>query len=386
MRVPFVNYKQSYRILRYEIDKAIKNCLKGGDLILRKDVEEFEQRVARMVKMRYAVGLNSGTDALFLALKALNIGTGDEVITTSYTFIATIAAIVNVGAMPVLVDVDERGLMDLEWVKKNLTSRTKAIIPVHMNGEVVDIKKLKEIAKVKVRKYKVKGLSEELTAVVPVDYIREIPIIEDSAQAFGVKTTADGIIKCFSHYPAKMLGCYGDGGSLATSDKNIAERIKVLRDNAQKRLKGGQKIEEALMVEFGYNSRLDNIQAAILNVKIKHFKQHLKRRYEIVRMYNRGLKLKRSSPQNYIYMTPQRDDLKRYLATKGIETLVRDQIPNHKHPGLGFEPINLPMTDRFAMEAIALPLYPELTNNQVKYVINKVKKWEKYVRTKILSR
>ncbi len=350
MKVPFVNYKRSYYILRYEIDKAIKRCLKEGDLILRKDVEEFEQRLARLVKMRYAVGLNSGTDALFLSLKALGIGWGDEVITTSYTFIATIAAIVNCGASPVLVDVDERGLMDLEWVKRNITERTKAIIPVHMNGEAVDILALKKIAK-------------------------GIPIIEDSAQALGVKTTDDGIIKCFSFYPAKMLGCYGDGGGIATNDREIAEKIKILRDNAQKRLKGGQKIEEAMMEMFGYNSRLDNIQAAILNVKIKHFKQWLRRRYEIVKMYNKGLKLKRSSPQNYIYLTPQRDDLKEYLKRYGIETLVRDQIPNHKHPKLGFEPFNLPMTDKFAQEAIALPLYPELTDEQVKYVITKTKKW-----------
>lgn len=344
--IPFVNYKRCYQIYKKQIDKVIQDCLKNGDLILRKDVEEFEKNIAKFVGMKYAVGLNSGTDALFLALKALNVGKGDEVITTSHTFIATIAAIKNVGAKPVLVDIGDDMLMDLSKVK--ISKKTKAIIPVHMNGAVVDIKKLKRLG---------------------------IPIIEDSAQAFGVPTTANGVIKCFSFYPAKMLGCYGDGGAITTNDKDIYERIKVLRDNAQKRLKGGQKIEEALMVEFGYNSRLDNIQAAILNFKLKLYPKWLKRRYEIVRMYNKGLGFQWNTPQNYIYLSSDREQLYEYLKSKGIETLIRDQIPNHKHPALKLN-CSLPKTEWLAEKAIALPLYPELTNKEVKYIIEQIKLFE----------
>jgi dTDP-4-amino-4,6-dideoxygalactose transaminase len=347
--IPFVNYKIAYKIYKKYIDGIIKECLSNGDLILRKDVEAFENNLAELIGQKYAVGLNSGTDALFLALRALNIGKGDEVITTSHTFIATIAAIKNVGAKPVLVDIGDDMLMDLSQVKGKITKRTKAIIPVHMNGAVVDIKKLKKI-------------------------VGKIPIIEDSAQACGVTTTGNGVIKCFSFYPAKMLGCYGDGGAITTDSKAIAERIKILRDNAQKRLKGGQKVEEALMVEFGYNSRLDNIQAAILNFKITHYPSWLKRRYEIVKRYNKGLELNWNTPQNYIYLAEEgeREELADFLRSKGIETLIRDQIPNHLHPELKLK-CSLPKTESLAKRAISLPLYPELKDDEVDYIIEQIK-------------
>jgi dTDP-4-amino-4,6-dideoxygalactose transaminase len=348
--IPFVNYKIGYKLYKKYIDGVIKETLKNGDLILRKDVEAFENNLAKFVGQKYAVGLNSGTDALFLALKVLNIGKGDEVITTSHTFIATIAAIHNVGAKPVLVDIGDDMLMDLSQVKKKITKRTKAIIPVHMNGAVVDIKKLKRI-------------------------VGKIPIIEDSAQACGIKTTADGIIKCFSFYPAKMLGCYGDGGGLTTNDKNIYERVKVLRDNAQKRLKGGEKVEENLMTEFGFNSRLDNLQAAILNFKIQWMPMWIRRRLKICEMYNKGLGLHWQTPQNYIYTSSEREELAKFLKGKGIETLVRDHVPNHKHPALKLN-CSLPKTEELAGKAIALPLYPELEDEEVEYIIENIKLFE----------
>jgi len=351
MKIPFVNYKKTYKQYKTQIDRAIQKCLKNGDLILRKDVEEFEEKFANYVGMEYAVGLNSGTDALILALKALNIGKGDEVITTSHTFIATIAAIKYVGAKPVLVDIGEDMMMDLNQVWKKVNKRTKAIIPVHMNGDVVDIDILQEVIG------------------------DNIYIIEDSAQACGVPTTDDGIIKCFSFYPAKMLGCYGDGGAITTDNEEIAERIKVLRDNAQKRLKGGQKVEEAMMTEFGINSRLDNIQAAVLNFKLKKYPAWLKRRYQIVKMYNEGLGMDWNTPQNYIYTTHEREELAEYLAKHGIETLTRDQIPNHKHPDLKID-CKLPKTEKLAKEAIAIPLYPELTDKEVEYIIEHIKTFE----------
>ncbi len=350
LKIPFVNYRISYKIYKKYIDGIIKEVLGAGDLILRKDVEAFEKNLAELVGQKYAVGLNSGTDALFLALKALNIGKGDEVITTSHTFIATIAAIHNVGAKPVLVDIGDDMLMDVNLVKSKLTKKTKAIIPVHMNGAVVDIKKLKRI-------------------------VGKVPIIEDSAQACGVTTTSNGVIKCFSFYPAKMLGCYGDGGAITTDDKAIAERIKCLRDNAQKRLKGGEKVEENLMTEFGYNSRLDNLQAAILNFKIQWLPMWIKRRLEICERYNFGLGLNWKTPQNYIYTSEEREKLAEYLKSKGIETLVRDHVPNHKHPALKLN-CSLPNTEKLAKLAIALPLYPELEDEEVDYIIEQIKLFE----------
>jgi len=343
--IPFVNYKRCYEEHREEIDKVIKGCLKDGDLILREDVGLFERNLARFVGMKYAVGLNSGTDALFLALKALDIK--GEVITTSHTFIATIAAIHNVGATPILVDIGDDMLMDLSKVR--ITEKTKAIIPVHLNGDVVDIAELKRIT-------------------------GDIPIIEDSAQAIGIPTTDKGIIKCFSFYPAKMLGCYGDGGAIATDSKEIADKIRVLRDNAQKRLSNGEKVEDNLMEDYGYNSRLDNIQAAILSVKIKYLNSWIIRRKQIVNMYNEGLGLDWNTPQNYIYLSDKRDELAKYLKKQGIETLIRDQIPNHKHPALKLN-FNLPNTEQLAKRAIALPLYPELTNEEVEYIIKKIKQY-----------
>jgi dTDP-4-amino-4,6-dideoxygalactose transaminase len=348
--IPFVNYKKCYKIYKKYIDGIVKEVLGAGDLILRKDVEAFEGNLAELMLQRYAVGLNSGTDALFLALRALNIGKGDEVITTSHTFIATIAAIHNVGATPVLVDIGDDMLMDLSQVKAKITKRTKAIIPVHMNGAVVDIRKLKRI-------------------------VGKIAIIEDSAQACGISTTANGVIKCYSFYPAKMLGGYGDAGAITTDDQKIAERIKVLRDNAQKRLKGGEKVEDNLMTEYGYNSRLDNLQAAILNFKIQWLPMWIKRRLEICERYNKGLGLHWNTPQNYIYTYEEREKLAAYLKSKGIETLVRDHVPNHKHPALKLD-CSLPATEKLAKLAIALPLYPELEDEEVDYIIEQIKLFE----------
>jgi dTDP-4-amino-4,6-dideoxygalactose transaminase len=378
--IPFVNYKRCYKEHKKEIDNAIKSCLKNGDLILREDVGLFEKGLAKFVGQKYSVGLNSGTDALFLALKALGIGKGDEVITVSHTFIATIAAIHNVGATPVLVDIGDDMLMDIEQVKKSITEKTKCIIAVHLNGNTVDIKRLKEICRIRVKRFKLEDLPNYKTNIVSYINSEEIPIIEDSAQAIGITTTDNGVIKCFSFYPAKMLGCYGDGGAITTDDKEISDKIKVWRDNAQKRLSSGEKIEDNLMVDYGYNSRLDNIQAAILNIKLKYLRGWLVRRKEIVRTYNKGFGLDWDTPQNYIYLSNNREELARYLKKQGIETLIRDQIPNHKHSALGLD-CSLPKTEELAKKAIALPLYPELTNKEVNYIIKKVKLYAKKIGT-----
>ena len=361
-KVPFVGYKLQYQNLKEEIDVAIQDILQRGDLILRKDVEKFEKDLADFVGVKYAVGLNSGTDALFLSLKAAGIGKGDEVITVSHSFIASIAAIVQSGAKPVLVDVAEDFLMDMKKVGEAITSKTRAVIPVHLNGRVCDMEKLMALAQK-----------------------HNLIVIEDVAQSLGAtfngkKAGSFGLTGCFSFYPAKVLSCFGDGGAVTTNDLEIAEKIRVLRDHGQK--------TKTEIICYGWNSRLDNLQAVVLNVKFKYLPEWLKRRRKIAKIYNDGLsdipgvKLPPSPDsdsehidvyQNYVLKVEKRDELFEYLKEKGVETLIKDPIPNHWQKGLGLSHFKLPHTEKLAKEVISLPMYPELTKEQIKYTINSIR-------------
>ena len=361
-KVPFVGYKEQYKNFKKEIDKAVQGVLQRGDLILRKDIEEFENKLANFVGVNYAIGLNSGTDALFLSLKAAGIGKGDEVISVSHTFVASIAAIVQSGAETILVDARDDFLMDVGKVEKVISKRTKAIIPVHLNGRMCNMKKLMEIAK----KY-------------------NLVIIEDAAQALGAafngrKAGSIGLTGCFSFYPAKILGGAGDGGAVTTNSLKIATNIRLLRDHGQE--------NKTRIICYGWNSRLDNLQAAILNVKFKHLLKWIKRRREIAKTYNEGLseieeiKLPPSPDldpryfdiyQNYVLRVKNRDKLFDFLKKKWVETLIKDTIPNHWQKGLNLSHFQLPNTERFAKEVISLPMYPELAKGQIEYVINYVR-------------
>lgn len=364
MKVSFVGYKQQYQSLKSEIDAAITDVLSRGDLILRKDTDDFERRLAEFVGTKYAIGLNSGTDALFLSLLALGIGKGDEVITVSHTFVASIAAIAQVGATPVLVEVGSDFVMDTNKIEQAITDKTKAIIPVHLNGRMCDMDKVAEIAKK-----------------------HNIIIIEDAAQALGAKLNGKragsiGSVGCFSFYPAKILGCFGDGGGLTTNDSEIYEKVKLLRDH-------GQKTKTELLF-YGWNSRLDNLQAAVLNVKLNHLPKWIERRREIAEMYQAGLsdiaaiKMPPAPDsdnryfdafQNYVLRVEKRDELFAHLKEQGVETLIKDPVPTHWQEGLKLKHFNLPFTEQLAKEVISLPMYPELTDDEVKYVIEKVKEF-----------
>lgn len=362
MKVPFVDPKIHYQQLKKEILKAIDDVLSRGDLILRKDVEEFEKNIAAFVGTKYAIGLNSGTDALFLSLRAAGISPGDEVITVAHTFVASVAAIVHCGAKPILVDVGEDFLIDVEKVESLITPKTKAIIPVHFNGRVCDMEKLMEIAKK-----------------------HNLIIIEDAAQALGAKFDGKvagslGLTGCFSLYPFKILGAFGDGGIVTTNDENIAQKIRLLRDHGQK--------TKTELVCYGFNSRLDNLQAAILNVKFRYLPEWIKRRQEIANLYNQGLsdipevKLPPKPDekhfdiyQNYVLRVQKRDELFEYLKEKEIETLIKDPIALHHHPALGLSHCQLPYTEKLAKEVISLPIYPELTDGEIEYVINCIKEF-----------
>ncbi|MFH1509920.1 MAG: DegT/DnrJ/EryC1/StrS family aminotransferase [Candidatus Nealsonbacteria bacterium] len=364
MKVSFVNYKEQYQKLKAEIDKKMQETLKEGNLILREDVEEFEKKLASFVGAKYAVGLNSGTDALILSLKAAGIKEGDEVITVSHTFMATIASIVHVGAKPILIEVGEDFNMDVDKIEEAITLKTKAIIPVHLNGRVCNMDRIMEIAKK-----------------------HNLIVIEDAAQALGAKFNGKsagsfGLTGCFSFYPAKILGSYGDGGAIVTDSEEIAEKVRLLRDHGQE--------TKTKIVCFGWTARLDNLQAAILNVKFKYLSNWIKRRREIANMYAEGLKnistikipftpelddLYFDVFQNYVIIAEKRDELFNFLKENGVETLVKDPTPNHLQEGLALSNFKLPYSEKLAEQVISLPMYPELTNEEISYVIDKVKEF-----------
>ncbi len=363
-KVPFVDYPLQYQILKKEIDKTIERVLKKGDLILRGDVEKFEKKLATFVGTKYAIGLNSGTDALFFSLKTAGIDKEDEMITVSHTFVASIASIVHCGAKPVLVDIGEDFLIDVDKIEKAITPKTKAILLVHLNGRVCQMDKIMKIAK----RY-------------------NLLIIEDAAQALGAKFKGKmagsfGLIGCFSFYPAKILGAFGDGGAVVTNNQNIAKKICLLRDHGQK--------TKTKIVCYGFNSRLDNLQAAILNVKFKYLPKWIRRRREIAKIYNKGLlnlsqlKLPPAPDsdqshfdvyQNYVIRAKKRNELRKFLKRKGIETLIKDPIPNHWQKSLGLKKFHLPNTEKFAKEILSLPIYPELTQTKIEYVIDCIRKF-----------
>ena len=362
-KVPFVDYPKQYRSMENEIDSAIKEVLLNGDFILREQLRQFENNIASFLGMDYAVGLNSGTDALYLSLLAAGIGHGDEVITVAHTFLATVGAIVNCGAKPVLIDVKQDFNMNVDEVDEVLTSRTKAIIPVHLNGRLCDMEKLIKIAAK-----------------------HSLIVIEDAAQALGAmfdgrKAGCFGLTGCFSFYPAKVLGTAGDGGLVATNDKEMTEKIRALRDN-------GRVMGKDEVVGYGFNSRLDNFHAAILGVKLKYLPQWIERRRQIAGIYQGGLSgiSQLQLPpgpqtgeryfdifQNYVIRTRRRDELVNHLRENGIEILISWPISMNQQKALRLSHFSLPETEAISREVLSLPLYPELSDEQVEYVIQTVR-------------
>ena len=362
-RVRFVNYPEQYRCLKPELDATIQRVLENGDLVLRQDVREFEERMAARLGVKHAIGLNSGTDALSFSLLALGIGPGDEVITVAHTFLATVGAIVNCGATPVLVDVGKDHNMDVDLAAQAVTPRTRAIISVHLNGRMCDMRKVMELAA-----------------------SHGLAVIEDAAQALGAMFTGRpagsfGATACFSFYPAKILGTPGDGGMVVTSDDALDRQLRGLRDN-------GRVNWQDQVIGYGFNSRLDNLHAAILNVKLPHLDEYVARRRAIARMYDDalcglpGLLLppppSEDGPyfdvyQNYVVRTARRDELVAHLREHGIETLVSWPVPMHHQKTLNLSHFHLPETEAQSREVLSLPMYPELSNEDAMYVAGAVR-------------
>ncbi len=355
-------YLKEYAETKEELLKAVTEVFESGTLILGQKVRDFEQAYSDYIGVKYGVGCDNGTNAITLALKALGIGEGDEVITVSNTAIPTVSAIVTAGATPVFVDIGpETYLMDVTKVEATITPKTKAILPVHLYGQCVDMDPLLDIAK-----------------------RHHLYVVEDCAQAHGAeyggrKAGSMGDISTTSFYPTKILGAYGDGGMVNTNDETLAQRLRRLR------FYGTEKTYYA--TEHGYNSRLDEIQAAILLTKLPKIEQYIHRRREIAAMYQEalagtGLMLPKEAPYGrhayYLYVVrhPNRDEIVKKLRENDIHVNISYPWPIHTmkaYQYLGWKIGDLPETEAAAKEIFSLPMYPSLTNEEIKRITSILK-------------
>lgn len=338
--IPLANPKASYLEHKAEIDEAVLRVLGSGSYILGEEVKKFERDFAKYIGVKYCVGVASGTDALFLSMKALGIGKGDEVITVSHTAVATVAAIVMTGATPVLVDIEPYYMtIDPELIQESVTANTKAIIPVHIYGKPCMMDHIMR----RVRKNK-------------------IPIIEDCAQSAGAiyesnRVGSIGVMGCFSFYPTKNLGCFGDGGAITTNSYKLYKKLLLLRQYGWKK----RYISEI----HGYNSRLDEIQAAVLNVKLEYLDYDNKRRSQIARNYG-GL-IADSDSVHHLHVKRFRKTMRNRIIKKfeedGKQTAIHYPVPIHLQPGykdLVRVSGTMKETERAAKEVLSLPMYPQL--------------------------
>jgi dTDP-4-amino-4,6-dideoxygalactose transaminase len=351
--IPFVALDREYNHIRSDVHDAIQSVLEDQWFVLGDNVERFEQRFADYIDSTHAVSVNSGSDALQLALEALDIGAGDEVIVPSHTFVATANAVVQAGAEPVFVDVDpETYCIDPEGVRAAVTEDTAAVIPVHLYGHPADMDELLTIA-------------EET----------DIAVVEDACQAHGATYQGEpvgsfGDIGCFSFYPTKNLGAYGDGGAVVTDDEDLATKIAKLRNVGQ-----SSKYHHEYV---GYNSRLDEIQAAVLNIKLDYLDEWNQRRREVADIYNEYLDdvvtpVERDGATHvyhlYVVRTEQRDSLREYLDEQNVGTLIHYPIPTHKQPAYADSgDMTLPVTERITDKIVSLPMHPWLDPEETKTV------------------
>jgi dTDP-4-amino-4,6-dideoxygalactose transaminase len=361
IKVPSLDLKKQYRSIKPEIDAALTSVLDSGQFVLGPEVAGFEQEFATYCGTSECIALNSGTSALHLALLAAGVGPGDEVITVPFTFVASVAAVLYAGARPVLVDVDPLSFtMDPAAVEAGITPRTKAILPVHLYGQPADMDRITEIAR-----------------------RHSLVVIEDAAQAHGAKykgRPAGGIgdIACFSFYPGKNLGAYGEGGAVTTSNSDYARTIRMLRDWGQDR-----KYHHAL---HGFNYRMEAFQGAILRVKLRHLESWIEARRAIADRYNqllagsvvdRPLEMAWARHVYHLYTlrSKRRDLLQESLQKKGIQTGIHYAVPAHLQPAyanLGYGRGSLPQSEKAADEVLSLPLYPEMTDDQIQMVAKAV--------------
>lgn len=366
IKVPFVDPKKSYQMLKEEIDAAYFDVVSNGDLIDRGHLKSFELHLAQFVGTKYAVGLNSGYDALHISLRAAGIGAGNEVIVPAHTFVATCSAVVNAGAIPVLADVGNDFNIDVDCIVGAITERTRAIIPVHLNGFMSDMPKIMKIAE----KY-------------------NLVVVEDACQSLGSSINGKGagswgLTGCWSFYPFKILGGYGDGGAITTDNPEVEKFARRMRYNGEDRQTGEYH-------GHGFTCLMDNLQAAFLDVKLKHLPELIKIRKEIAEKYRKAfsdlpdLILPHYNKQgfthvfqNYVVRSKQGDDFSTFLKKNGIEVLTQFRKPYYKHEALKLEDRGFPETEALSREVCSLPLNVEITNEQIESVIKVVRSFYGY--------
>lgn len=360
-KVRFVEPAKVYRMIKDELDAAYFDVMSKGELIDRSHLRSFEENLAKYVGTKYAVGLNSGYDALHMSLRAAGIGAGDEVIVPAHTFVATCSAVVNVNATPVLVDVAKDFNIEVDRIEEALTSKTRAIIAVHLSGYMADMPRIMKVAKE-----------------------HNLVVIEDACQSLG--SSIDGkmagsfaLAGCWSFYPFKILGGYGDGGAITTDDPEVAIFARRMRYNGEDRKTGEYH-------GHGFTCLLDNLQAAFLDVKLRHLPAWIERRKAIAKMYKRGLSdlpdlllPHYGKPgfdhiyQNYTLRAKQGDEFSGYLKKNGIEVLTQFRKPYYRHAALKLVDRGFPETEAISREVCSLPMNVEISVEEIEYVIKTVR-------------
>ena len=358
MQVPFLDLQAQYKAIQPEIDASVLRVLQSQHFILGPEVERCEQEIAEYCGCAYACGVSSGTDALLLALMAEGIGRGDEVITTAYTFFATAGSIARTGATPVFVDINAQTCnIDPQKIESRITKRTKAIIVVHLFGQMTDMDPILDIARA-----------------------HNLVVIEDAAQAIGAEYQGKragslGHYGCFSFFPSKNLGAAGDGGMVVTSDQKRVQKLKILRSH------GAQ--PKYFHTYIGGNFRLDALQATIVRTKLQFLDNWIEQRQKRAHIYNRLLhsipmvqmphtRMQRHTFNSYIVQVPKRNALMAFLTERGIQTQIYYPLPLHLQQcfsSLRHKKGDFPVSEKAAQETLALPIYPELTNQQQEYVV-----------------
>lgn len=368
MQVPFFDWSRLYKERSDKFrDIMHETCMRGG-FILQKDVVEFEESLRKYLGVKHVVAVSDATNAILLGLRASGLRQGDEVILPSHGFIAAAQSIYHAGGVPVVVEIGDDWMVDPAAIEKVITSRTRFLMPVQVNGRTCDMDRVQAIAD----KHK-------------------LIVVEDSAQALGAKYKGRfagcmGQWGCYSFYPSKTLGCFGDGGALVTNDDEIARRVSLMRNHGANE----EKVIQPDIAIWGTNSRLDNVHAAILNYKLGYYDETVERRREIARKYHAafsGMNVLALPPgpdsdpdrhdvfQNYELEAERRDELRAYLKDAGVGTIVQwGGLAMHQMRGLGFRQ-ELPRTDRFFDRSILLPMNHMLTDAEVSYVIDSVRKF-----------
>ena len=368
-QVKFVDPARLYLTIKEELDAAYFEVMSKGDLIDRGQLKRFEENLAAFVGTKYAVGLNSGYDALHMSLRAAGIGPADEVIVPAHTFVATCSAVVNINATPVLVDVGKDFNIDVEKIEEAITPKTRGLIPVHLSGYMADMVRVMEIA----AKY-------------------NLVVVEDACQSLGssmenpktkerLSAGAWGLTGCWSFYPFKILGCYGDGGAITTNDPEVALFATRMRYNGEDRQTGEYH-------GHGFTCLLDNLQAAFLDVKLRHLPTWIVRRKQIAAKYQQALSdlpdlllphyndpRRDHVYQNYTLRSKQGSEFSDFLKANGVEVLTQFRKPYYKHEALKLVDRGFPETEILSREVCSLPMNVEITDKEVEYVIRAVRRF-----------